>query len=279
MKTSLKLLATIAIYATAASAGAAVIVNESFQNYSVGTLTDNTTTVNATGLTGNIRVPGTNTASITSGTMTYNNGSLSFDGGNQYLSISGTAASGAAVNEQLASSLAPSAGSFYMSFLYRFGGTINGGDVASAGFQSNVATGANSSNNMNSQSSGSSFRTVVGAANTSNGTLTAGSVNFIVVQFISSGTQWTGANVWTNPNSATQGASTYTVSGATSATTWLALSSLGANLDAGDSANFDRYLIGSSWTDVVPVPEPSTWLLLALSGTFFMVMRRRKMNG
>ena len=163
-----------------------------------------------------------------------------------------------------------------MSYLYRFNGTINSGDVGQGGFQSNVATGANASNGMGTQSTGGSFKTIVGAASTTGGTITANSVNFIVVQYISSGTQWTGANVWINPNSDTQGTATFTVSGGASGTSWLALSSLGASLDAGDSLDFDQYTTGSAWSDVVPVPEPSTWLLIALTGTFFRIIRRRK---
>lgn len=280
MKIQKLLIPTLILTATLGLSDAAVIVNESFQNYTTGVLTDNTTAVNATGLTGNIQIAGnaTNTASIESGTLSYSNGSLSLNGGNQFLRISATNANATGVNLAFSSNLAPSGGSVFMSFLYRINGTINSGDIGQGGFQSNADTGVNVSNNVGTQSNGSTFKTNVGAANTSTGAgvVTAGNLNFVVVQYISSGTQWTDANVWINPNSTTQGAATYTVTGGANGTSWVALASTISQVDAGDTVDFDRYLIGTAWADVVPVPEPATWALLACAGTFLVIFRRRR---
>jgi hypothetical protein len=279
MKTSLKFLVTLAICATAGTAGAAVIVNESFQNYSAGTLADNTTAVNATGLTGNIQIAGntSNVASIEAGTMSFSNGSLSLNGGNQFLRIAAANTSATGVNLGFSSSLAPSGGSVYMSFLYRFNGTANSGDIGQGGFQSNLDTGLNVANNVATQSYGTAFRTNIGGVNNSvTSALTAGNVNLLVVQYISSGTQWTGANVWINPDSTTEGTATYTVTGGSNGTSWVALASTVSLLESGDSVDFDRYMIGTTWSDVV-VPEPGTFAML-LGGIGMLALFRRRAN-
>jgi hypothetical protein len=56
----------------------------------------------------------------------------------------------------------------------------------------------------------------------------------------------------------------------------VAVAPLISGLDSGDSVDFDRLQIGTSVIDVIP--EPSTWLLMGLSATFFVVFRRRSVR-
>ncbi|MFZ4778900.1 MAG: PEP-CTERM sorting domain-containing protein [Terrimicrobiaceae bacterium] len=46
-------------------------------------------------------------------------------------------------------------------------------------------------------------------------------------------------------------------------------------LDAGATGTFNY---GTGELTLLTVPEPATWLLIALSGTFLVVMRRRRAN-
>ena len=231
-----------------------IIINESFESYPAGPLVDNETEIKALGLTGSFRIVGENKASIVSGSMSYVGGSLTVNGGAQYLELSGTSRFGA-VNEELSARIDPADGSLFQSFLYRFNGPLNSRNGGSAAFQSSIK-GSNSTNNMGTQSSGSKLRTFVGRANTStvSGAVVEDTVYFIVVEYIASGGEWTGANVWINPESSVQVPPTYTVTGAASNTVWRALSSIAANLDEDDSINVDRYSVGRTWSDVVSVP-------------------------
>jgi hypothetical protein len=253
---------------------AALIVDESYQGYSIGAITDNSVAGNATGIsTANLRINGTNTASIVSGTMSYSNGSLSLNGGNQYLNLAGNNTSTGTLASTLASSIPVSGGSFYMSFLHRFTGGFNGGDIGYASFQTNAVNG--SSTLMATGSNGNGSRTYLNGTNVSASSgFVSGQVNFFVVQYVTDGVNWTGANVWVNPTSSTLGAASYTVSGATGTSTMVAVAPLISGLDSGDSVDFDRLQIGTSAFDVIP--EPSTWWLLAGAGTFVMVTHRRR---
>ncbi len=274
MKTHPRILSALLVaFAISGAASAALIVDESYQGYAVGNITDNTVSGNATGIgTENLRINGTNTASIVSGTMSYSNGSLSINGGNQYLNLAGNNISTGTLASTLASSMSVSGGSFYMSFLHRFTGSFNGGDIGYASFQTNAVNG--SSTLMATGSNGNGSRTYLNGTNVSASSgFVSGQVNFFVVQYVTDGVNWTGANVWVNPGSSVLGAAIYTVSGATGASTMLAIAPLISALDTGDSADFDRLQIGTSALDVIP--EPATWLLLGLTATFFVITRRR----
>lgn len=259
--------------ALSGAAQAALVVNESYENYTAGNVGNNTVAGNAPGIsTANLIVTGTNTATIVSGTMTY--AALSINGGSQYLKLTGDNTATGTLASTLSSALTPSGGSFFMSFLYRFNGTFNGGDLGYASFQSNAVNG--SSTLMATGSSSNFARTYVNTTNSlsPSSAFTAGSTNFLVVEYISNGSSWTGANVWVNPTSTVLGTATYTVSGASSGTSMVAIAPLISALDPGDSADFDRLQIGASALDVIP--EPSTWLLAGAAGMLFVVARRRR---
>ncbi len=51
-----------------------------------------------------------------------------------------------------------------------------------------------------------------------------------------------------------------------------------ASFSGAGTSSWDEVRVGTAWSDVTTVPEPSTWALLAGTGTFFMVMRRRRLD-
>jgi hypothetical protein len=77
---------------------------------------------------------------------------------------------------------------------------------------------------------------------------------------------YTTANLWVNPVYTSSGTPNATLTqGGSGLTT--SLSSFGfrsANLDTGDKVYYDTLRIGTTWADVVPVPEPATFIAGAL---------------
>jgi hypothetical protein len=51
-----------------------------------------------------------------------------------------------------------------------------------------------------------------------------------------------------------------------------------AVLDANDILRADAITLGTAWTDVVPVPEPASTVLLLLGGAAVLALRRRGMS-
>ena len=292
MKTSLKLLATFAICATAGTGHAALLVYEDFQgsNYVAGNSFIGVT-AQGTGLTGSwaqATADANQNWTVGNATaMSYSGGSggtaVNVSGGTKYAIgnfTGGTAAEAAHI--QLTSGLASTTGNtFYMSFLFRMSGTLDLNDqimldVANTNSVNPVSKfGFRENSNVDqffvgSSSSGAYMTTPVPGMNTT---------YFGVVKFTTTtGNAWDIATLYINPTS------TAVEGGAGSVGFDLNLSSnstinyFGLRLqqaDATDFLNIDEVRIGDSWSSVV-VPEPSTWALLAAVGTFFMITRRRR---
>jgi len=283
MKTHIRILPVVlASLALSCAAHAALMVDESYQNYTAGVVTDNTIAGNALGIsTANLRLVGSANATveIVNGTaMTYTGGSISVDGGSQYLKISSSQADlpATTLGATLSTPMNPVNGSFYMSFLYRYDGSYTGGEVALASFTANATTQPGSDAWLGSGSQSFFARTSVGSAT---GLGAAGSVvnnttYFMVAKYTSNGTAWTGADLWLNPTSSTLGTPTASTAVGSSTTVMGALLPFAQGLDSNDSFQIDRLQISTTLTDVIP--EPSTWLLLAASATGFVVFRRRR---
>lgn len=294
MKTSLKLLALVAALASAASSQAALLVYDDFQGYTTGNLIGQTTT--ATGLTGawaqatadanqNWTVGNTTSMSYSAGS---GGTAVNVDGGTKYAIgnfTGGTAAEAAHI--QLASGLASTTGNtFYMSFLFRMSGTLDVNDqimldvantnsvtpISKFGFRDNTPSPTGDAFFVGSSTGGAYTTTPAPAMSTT---------YFGVVKFTTALNTWDLATLYINPTSTAVEGGAGSVSYDLSSLANTSINYFGLRLqqaDATDFLNIDEVRIGDSWSSVV-VPEPSTWLLLALSGTFFMVMRRRKMNG
>lgn len=135
MKTSLKLLATLAICASAGTGQAALLVYDSFQGYTTGNLIGQTE--DGTGLTGAWLDP-VSDANVSytvsnASAMSYDGGAgnITISGGTQYGVVTAGPAAGpalAAANVQLTSGLTVGTGTKYISFLMRFGGSLESSD-------------------------------------------------------------------------------------------------------------------------------------------------------
>lgn len=291
MKTSLKLLATLtalAIWATAASSQATVLIYESFQgsNYVAGNTLIGVA-AQGTGLTGNWTMSGGATTDWTVGNstaMNYSSGAISISGGTKYGVASYVGTTSQVANIAFASSVNYSTTqATYISFLMRYNGTLDANDNMSLQTANTDSSTSISRSGVRDNGAGD----VGWLANNSSSsyiaspTLTAGTTYFMVLKLIGSGANWQGT-LWLNPNSTTTegGGALGSINmsiGGNSAINYLGFKM--QNADAGDSFNLDEIRLGTTWADVTAVPEPATWALLAGVGTFFMIFRRRKMNG
>lgn len=109
------------------------------------------------------------------------------------------------------------------------------------------------------------------------GTITSGETYFVVFQVENaSAGNWDTVNVWINP---AFGSSAPSPTGsATGTPNGNANNGLVFDGDAGASF-FDEVKVGTSWNDVVPVPEPSTYALYAGFLALGLVMWRRRARG
>ncbi len=286
MKIPFKTLATFVVLATAVSSNASLIVSESFEgtNYVAGSSFIGVT-AQGTGLTGNwtksASSADTDWTISSSSPMSYASGDVSVSGGTKYGVGSWVGAASQVANIQLSNGLAFASQPFYASFLIRYNGALDvndnmslhtaNTDVVTSISRSGVRDNGLSDVGWLANDSTSSY--------IASPTLSASNTYFMVLKLDNIGTQWRGT-LWLNPDSTTVegggalGTVTQTLGGSNT------INFLGfkiSNADAGDSLNLDAIRIGTAWGDVVTVPEPSTWALLAASGAFLAVFRRRRL--
>ena len=103
--------------------------------------------------------------------------------------------------------------------------------------------------------------------------LTNGTTYFVVQQYTISGANTT-VSTWLNPTSLTLGTATASGTAATGAMTFTSLRFRGAT--GIGTYLYDEVRIGTSVADVVPVPEPQVFALLAIAGLFSMRCFRRR---
>lgn len=290
MKIKLKLLAALAVIASAASSQATLLVYESFQgsNYVAGSSLIGVT-AQGTGLTGTwaqaTADANQNWTVGNTSSMSYSSGGVNVSGGSKYAVGNYTGGSNAeAAHIQLASGLASTSGNtFYMSFLFSMNGTLDINDqimldvantnsttpIGKFGFRDNGGTQQDAFFIGNSSS----------GAYTANGTASVNTTYFGVVKFTTQANNtWDIATFYINPNSTSVEGGAYSVSFDLASAANTPINYFGLRLqqaDATDFLNVDEVRIGTTWSDVV-VPEPTTWLLLAGSLTCLVVFRRRK---
>lgn len=175
--------------------------------------------------------------------------------GQRILRVSGD--NNAAVQRTLAAS---QTGTFYISFLVRFNGTINNNDFAAIWFgtqngpnigikgDSATNTPANPDIMVRTQNSGPEQYHPT--------SMTAGQTYFVVGRISKDATNYDRYQLWVNPgftDSATPTAEA-TGTGANSITTVSTVGLRSVNLDVGDSVDISGITMGTTWDDVVPAP-------------------------
>ncbi len=287
MKTTFKLLAAVAVLASANSSQASLLVYEDFQgsNYVAGNSFIGVA-AQGTGLTGNwaqaTADANQNWTVGNSSAMSYSGGNVTVSGGTKYAIgnfTGGTAAEAAHI--QLTSGLASTTGNtFYMSFLFRMSGTLDLNDqimldvantnsvnpIGKFGFRDNGGDRFAIGNTTNSQ--------FMASPTPSMDTTYFGVVKFTTIAV----NTWSTATLYVNPTSTTVEGGAGSVSQSLGGNT--PIDYFGLRLQQADTTDFlniDEVRIGTTWSDVV-VPEPGTFAML-LSGIGMLALFRRRTNG
>ena len=108
------------------------------------------------------------------------------------------------------------------------------------------------------------------------GTLANDAAYLLVARFNWDGSGYTSVDTWLNPTAtdfntpdATQAITGY-------APTFNSISLKVANVSNGKYFGMDSLAVGTAWSDVVAIPEPSTWAMLAFSAGAGLLLRRRR---
>lgn len=85
-------------------------------------------------------------------------------------------------------------------------------------------------------------------------------------------------SLWVNPNLSSVGTANYVFTSASNSLTNIGvnLAGLGYRTGTTNTAIIDEFRIGTAMEDVIPVPEPSTWALLAGGAALVAVVRFRR---
>lgn len=160
--------------------------------------------------------------------------------------------------------LSPSiTGTFYTSTLIRFTGTVNQNDFGAGWFNNQPGLGFGVKGNQDSPSGVSDLfaRLTLGEAAYGQD-ITPGVTYQLVAKFGHDGAKYNNVTLWVNPvNQASPSVST---TGNGGNPTINAIHFRTANLGANENVTFDNLRIGTEWIDVVPVPEPATFIAGAL---------------
>ena len=261
--------------------GALVVAQDSYESYPAGSQLNGQN--GGTGWTGPYVVTSAlaTNVTVTNQNLSYAGGQVSVNGGSRAVSIAGPADS----NNLITRSFAAQTGSpVYFSFLYNTNSTAEA--FLQFGLESGNTAEPNASVGVqgiagNGGGAEGFFARVPNAGNTTFATsgINANQTYFVVAR-VSKGTGSTTYNVvdlFVNPTSLNESTPTLTATNAagTGVSTFDNFVLRTARTDAGSIYNFDQLTIGTTYADVVPVPEPASVGLLALAGAGLLARRRR----
>ena len=295
-KTTLNLLrlTAAALLAAPSVASAALLAGDDFETYTLGPLSGQ---AGGTGWTGGWTAPGNvvraDVVDTTANPLSFTPlGGAPIYGGTRALEVqlSGSPASQLCGVRTLA---APLAQTFYVSYLVRYEGSAGGnwGGYNNT-FTLHLGTNATATGTLNFGLRGDGggvanefvvrFGTAAPVAGASTGGQLVNDTTYLLVCRMN----WDGvgaftsANLWLNPDSSAD-TDKPTGDASLSGFTSLPITHLffrEAVLDANDILRADEINIGTAWTDVVPVPEPGSTVLLVLGGAAVLALRRQSMS-
>jgi len=252
-------------------ATAASIAMDDFESYAVGGLNGNN---GGSGWGG--AWSATSQVSVVSGGLSYSNGSVSINGGSRaarFVPNEGTNITDGIVSRALASG---QSGTVYMSFL--FSDTVNPDLSGSNDFiQFGFDTGGGNPRSSIMRRNGtfqSRTTTATGGSADSGISSVVGNTYLLVFKAEKTGSNYDAISLFVNPSSSLEPVADAVASGDSGLASLSALVGRSAFHEIGDTFLIDQLTIGTSFADVVPVPEPSSWFIVSL-GSVILLRRRR----
>jgi hypothetical protein len=208
--------------------------------------------------------------------LTYSSGSVAVNGGSNVAEITGAIDSTSAASR----SFAAQSGTVYFSFLFRSNaGTVDVNDFVHF-MMNNDAVNTNSGGIGKITTSSTFFGARIGGGNggdtTDSAATFAAATTYFLVGKVSkvSSTNFNRVELFVNPSSDIEPGSPSVTDNGDSLNSSMPFFSLRTvNMDADDRYQFDELRVGTTFADVVPIPEPSTWMLLIVAGS--LLSRRR----
>lgn len=276
--------ALVSMICASPAARAALIAYDGFESYSIGGLSGGNAGTGTTGASGETgwsaawnAVSGINVASAS---LSYSNGTVVVNGGNQVAQIDGATNNTDAADRAFTSQT----GTLYFSFLFSSTtGSLSTDDFIH--FMLNNDTVNTNSGGIGKLTTtdltlGARIGTTNGGTTTSSSTSMVDGATYFLVGKISkvSSSNYNQIDLYINPSSNIEPGTTSATSSASGGFSSIPVFSLRTfNLDVGDAYRFDELRVGTTFADVVPtsVPEPSAVTLLCGGVAMFLNRRRR----
>jgi hypothetical protein len=225
---------------------------------------------------------------IRSGGLTYTRADgYTYDGGSGRLQLTGN--SDDCAHRAFS---AYSGSDLYISMLMKVSGTLQDNDFGAAWFNNTGGPGFGLKANQGGGGSGTSGTYDLFARAVHNGdgpgsatfyqNLTIDQTYLLVVRYSkSAGAEYKTADLWVNPTYASSRFPNASLEQSGLPDMSTSVSSLGfrtANLDSDDIVSYDMFRMGTTWDDVVPIPEPSvgSLMMLALAMGIWRMLRNHR---
>lgn len=263
-----KLLAVAAACLAVQCAQASLLFSEAF-NYNTGALGGNVNPGNSTAWSA-----GSANLTVVSGNLTY--AGLTDQGGNELQIINGVAAG--SIYNTFANQ---TSGQIYYSFLFNSAAVDSGNNYFTA-MNPGISPPNGGSDAIDAYYyANGQIRVRANAASATAGTGPVLNLNetYLIVEMLDFDAHT--ASLWINPDSSTFGGTAPAATASLSGLTATAIDNVGfkAQATAGGPYLVDNLLIGTTWADVTPAPEPSTIALLGGGAVLAVAFRRRQARG
>jgi hypothetical protein len=268
-KSILTLFSLFALAIASSRSEATIISSESFEGKTVGSLS---------GQGGGVGWANSWTAesgiNVSQGGLNYSNGNVSVFGGDRKLSLN-SPADGLAFSRQFAQS---TTGTTYMSMLFQAGSVPDRSQdtifmLVNNDLLSDVSSGFRMTPSDSANRAFVSGHAILGGGfsySTGGGEVIQGATNLLVARLYVSPIGTERVDFWFNPSSLDEASNTASTINTTAISgftrSFLMFGTFGLNQSGPDEYFMDEIKIGSTWSDVVAVPEPSSILLVFATG-------------